>query len=138
MNVGSQFARSAITFSNKMARLATHRNAMAGNICRVLKGLVPSHKAPYGYLYRREAEITNGRIFIQKAWWEVNEQGSFDARTRGDLRFESKGGDGLIRYARNDISYWLLNSLLSRLSRYIGKTPGRRTPALLFRGFLTQ
>lgn len=73
MDPGSQFARSALTFSNKLARLATNRNARAGNIGRVLKGWVPSHKAPYGYIYRRDAEITNtGRIQIKKAWWEIN------------------------------------------------------------------
>jgi len=57
MDAGSQFARSALTFSNKLARLATNRNASAGNIGRVLKGWVPSHKAAYGYAYRRDAEI---------------------------------------------------------------------------------
>ncbi len=73
MDIGSQFARSAITFSNKLTRLATNRNAIAGNIGRVLKGWVPSHKAPYGYVYRRDAEITHeGRIQIKKAWWEID------------------------------------------------------------------
>jgi DNA invertase Pin-like site-specific DNA recombinase len=52
MDVGSQFARSALTFSNKLARPATNRNARAGNIGRVLKGWAPSHKAAYGYVYR--------------------------------------------------------------------------------------
>ncbi len=76
MDIGSQFVRSALTFSNKLARLATNRNARAGNIGRVLKGWVPSHKAPYGYVYRRDAEITHdGRIQIKKAWWEINSAG---------------------------------------------------------------
>jgi hypothetical protein len=70
---GSQFARSAITFSNKIARLATHRNARAGNIGRILKGSVPSCKAAYGYRYRHDAEIANGRVYVKKAWWEINE-----------------------------------------------------------------
>jgi len=73
MDIGSQFVRSAITFSNKMSRLATDRNARAGNIGRVLKGWVPSHKAPYGYVYRRDAEISDGRIRIKKAWWEIDQ-----------------------------------------------------------------
>lgn len=74
MDPGSQFARSAITFSNKLARLATHRNARAGNIGRILKGLVPSCKAAYGYVYRRDAEITSdGKVLIKKAWWEVDQ-----------------------------------------------------------------
>jgi len=73
MDIGSQFARSAITFCNKIARQATHSNARAGNIGRILKGSVPACKAAYGYRYRRDAEITNGRIYIKKAWWELND-----------------------------------------------------------------
>ncbi len=38
MDIGSQFVRSALTFSNKLARLATNRNARTGNVGRVLKG----------------------------------------------------------------------------------------------------
>jgi DNA invertase Pin-like site-specific DNA recombinase len=74
MDVGSQFVRSALTFSNKLTRLATNRNARAGNIGRVLKGWVPSTKAPYGYRYQRDAEITQGgKIQIKQAWWDVDE-----------------------------------------------------------------
>ena len=74
MDVGSQFVRSALTFSNKLTRLATNRNARAGNIGRVLKGWVPSTKAPYGYRYQRDAEITQGgKIQIKNAWWDVDE-----------------------------------------------------------------
>jgi site-specific DNA recombinase len=76
LDPGSQFARSAITFSNKIARLATHNNARAGNIGRILKGMVPSLRPAYGYRYRREAEIVNGKACIKKAWWEVNELNS--------------------------------------------------------------
>jgi hypothetical protein len=73
MDIGSQFARSAITFSNKLARLATHSNARAGNVGRVLKGLVPACKAAYGYRYCRDAELTSaGKIHIKKAWWEID------------------------------------------------------------------
>lgn len=73
MDVGSQFARSAITFSNKLTRLATHANARAGNIGRVLKGSVPACKAAYGYLYKRDAELTSdGKVHIKKAWWEID------------------------------------------------------------------
>jgi hypothetical protein len=50
-----------------------HSNARAGNIGRILKGSVPACKAAYGYRYRRDAEIINGRVYIKKAWWEVNE-----------------------------------------------------------------
>lgn len=74
MDIGSQFARSALTFSNKLTRLATNRNARAGNVGRVLKGWVPSHKAPYGYVYRRDAEITqDGKVHIKRAWWDADE-----------------------------------------------------------------
>ncbi|MDP2918644.1 MAG: recombinase family protein [Dehalococcoidia bacterium] len=73
MDVGSQFARSAITFSNKLMRLATHGNARAGNIGRVLKGSVPACKAAYGYRYCRDAELTSaGKVHIKKAWWEID------------------------------------------------------------------
>jgi len=73
MDTASQFVRSALTYSNKLTRLATHNNARAGNIGRVLKGLVPACKAPYGYRYRRDAEITSaGKILIKKAWWEID------------------------------------------------------------------
>ncbi len=85
MDVGSQFARSAITFSNKLTRLATHNNARAGNVGRILKGLVPACKAAYGYTYRREAEIgQNGRIIVKKAWWELeccDEEGILQERS---------------------------------------------------------
>ena len=72
MDVGSAFARSAITFSNKLTRLATHRNAAAGNVGRVLRGWAPACKAAHGYAYRRDAEITDGRMIIKKAWWEID------------------------------------------------------------------
>ncbi|MDZ4247295.1 MAG: recombinase family protein, partial [Dehalococcoidia bacterium] len=79
MDVGSQFTRSAMTFGNKLTRLATNKNARAGNIGRVLKGSVPAHKAAYGYSYHRDAEVTsNGRILVKKAWWEINGADSED------------------------------------------------------------
>ena len=77
MDIGSQFARSALTFSNKLTRLATTRNARAGNIGRVLKGSVPACKAAYGYSYHRDAEMTsNGKILVKKAWWEIDQADS--------------------------------------------------------------
>ena len=79
MDIGSQFARSAITFSNKLARMATHGNARGGNVGRVLKGWAPSHRAPYGYIYRRNAEISrDGRIQVTRAWWEIDSLGEND------------------------------------------------------------
>jgi hypothetical protein len=77
MDIGSQFARSAITFSNKLTRLATHSNARAGNVGRVLRGLVPACKAAYGYSYQRDAEVTpEGKLRIKKAWWDVDKKDS--------------------------------------------------------------
>jgi site-specific DNA recombinase len=79
MDIGSQFARSALTFRNKLTRLTTNRNACAGNVGRVLKGWVPSTRAAYGYLYRRDAEITqDGKVRIKRAWWEVDKLDSGD------------------------------------------------------------
>lgn len=83
MDVGSQFARSAITFSNKLMRLSTHGNARAGNIGRVLKGSVPACKAAYGYRYCRDAELTSaGKVLIKKAWWEVDHLYTGDTFTK--------------------------------------------------------
>lgn len=58
-------------------RLKTNRdNARAGNIGRVLKGMVPANRAAFGYRYRREADIgSDGRIHVRRAWWEKDEIG---------------------------------------------------------------
>jgi hypothetical protein len=58
-------------------RVKTNRDsARAGNIGRVLKGMVPASRAAYGYRYCRDAEITaDGRVHIKRAWWEINESG---------------------------------------------------------------
>ena len=55
-------------------RLKTNRgNARAGNIGRVLKGMVPASRAAYGYRYCRDAEITaDGRVHVTAAWWEID------------------------------------------------------------------
>jgi len=59
--------------------MATHGNARGGNVGRVLKGWAPSHRAPYGYIYRRDAEITrDGRIQVTRAWWEIDSLGEDD------------------------------------------------------------
>jgi hypothetical protein len=58
-----------------MVRVKTNReSALAGNISRIIAGKIPSQKAPYGYIYRREAEVDQrGRTRILKAWWEIEE-----------------------------------------------------------------
>lgn len=58
-------------------RVKTNReDARAGNIGRVLKGMVPAGHAAYGYRYLRDAEIAiDGRVHIKRAWWEINDLG---------------------------------------------------------------
>ncbi|MEE9203080.1 MAG: recombinase family protein [Dehalococcoidia bacterium] len=58
-------------------RVTSNRDgARAGNIGRVLKGMVPAGQASYGYRYRRDAEIApNGRVIVKRAWWEINDPG---------------------------------------------------------------
>ena len=72
MDIGSQFARSGISLGN-LVRVKTNReSALGGNIGRILAGKVPSHRAPYAYIYQREAEIDQrGRTRVLKAWWEI-------------------------------------------------------------------
>jgi site-specific DNA recombinase len=71
---GSQFARSIMAHAAKATKLANRKNALGGNIGRVVKGWAPAHRAPYGYTYKRDAEIgTDGRVYIKRAWWEINE-----------------------------------------------------------------
>ena len=74
---GSQFARSILAHAAKLVKLSNRKNAVGGNIGRVVKGWVPAHRAAYGYRYRREAEVTSdGRVHIKRAWWEIDEIGS--------------------------------------------------------------
>jgi hypothetical protein len=74
MDIASQFARAGLSLGN-LVRVKTNRDsALAGNIGRILAGKVPSQRAPYGYIYRREAEVDQrGRTRILKAWWEIDE-----------------------------------------------------------------
>jgi hypothetical protein len=56
-------------------RVKTNRDsAKAGNIGRVLKGMVPASRACYGYRYQADREIaTGGKVIIKRAWWEIIE-----------------------------------------------------------------
>jgi DNA invertase Pin-like site-specific DNA recombinase len=111
MDIGSQFARSALTFSNKLTRLATNRNARAGNVGRVLKGWVPSTKAAYGYSYRRDAEITqDGRVRIKRAWWEVDK---LDSEGNPILHSPADTVTNIFIWIGNEgqTSYWVTNKL---------------------------
>jgi len=73
---GSQFARSILAHAAKLVKLSNRKNAVGGNIGRVIKGWAPAHRAAYGYRYRRDGVVgANGRLQIKCAWWEVNELG---------------------------------------------------------------
>ena len=70
-DLGSQFTRSILAHAAKIVKQANQKNAVAGNIGRVVKGWVPAGRAPYGYLYKVDKEIgPNGRAMVKKAWWE--------------------------------------------------------------------
>ena len=72
----SQMVRMNIASAAKFVKLANRKNAVGGNIGRVVKGSVPAHRAAYGYRYRRDAEVTpDGRVYIRRAWWEIDELG---------------------------------------------------------------
>ncbi|MCH8087713.1 MAG: recombinase family protein [Chloroflexi bacterium] len=73
---GSQFTRSILIHAAKLVKVSNRKNAIGGNIGRVVKGSVPAHRAPFGYRYRADREIgSDARVIIKKAWWEVDELG---------------------------------------------------------------
>ena len=75
-DLGSQFTRSVLAFAAKLLKESNHKNARGGQIGRVVKGMVPAHKAAYGYRYMADREIgSNGRVLIKNAWWEVDDLG---------------------------------------------------------------
>jgi DNA invertase Pin-like site-specific DNA recombinase len=75
-DLGSQFTRSILSFAAKLVKEANHKNARGGQIGRVVKGMVPAHKAAYGYRYMADRDIgPNGRVLIKNAWWDVDELG---------------------------------------------------------------
>ncbi len=67
-------------------RVKTNRDsARAGNIGRVLKGMVPASRAAYGYRYKADREIAPyGKVIIKWAWWELEGLGP-----DGQLLYES-------------------------------------------------
>jgi hypothetical protein len=72
----SAAARQLMAHANQLRLQTTHKAARGGNIGRVLKGMVPAHRAAYGYRYRREAELTpDGKVYIKHAWWEIDDLG---------------------------------------------------------------
>jgi len=73
----SQTTRLIQAQANALRVKCNRDNALAGNIARVLTGKVPSHRAPYGYIYRTEKiiEPRTGRAKVLRAWWDINELG---------------------------------------------------------------
>ncbi len=72
----SQMVRMNIASAAKFVTIANHKNAVGGNIGRVVKGSALAHRAAYGYRYRREAEMApDGRMHVKRAWWDVDELG---------------------------------------------------------------
>jgi len=72
----SAATRQLMAHANQLRLQTTHKATRGGNIGRVLKGMVPAHRAAYGYRYCRDAEVTpDGRVHIRRAWWEVDELG---------------------------------------------------------------
>ena len=72
----STAARQIMAHANRLRLQTTHNAARGGNIGRVLKGMVPAHRAAYGYRYQRDAEVTSdGKLYIKRAWWEIDEVG---------------------------------------------------------------
>lgn len=70
----SQMVRMNIASAAKFVKLANRKNAVGGNVGRVIAGSAPAHRAAYGYRYRRDAEMMpDGRMHIKRAWWEINE-----------------------------------------------------------------
>ena len=75
-DLGSQFTRTILAYAAKLVKESNHKNARGGQIGRVMKGMVPAHRAAYGYRYRADREIgPSGRVVVKNAWWEVNELG---------------------------------------------------------------
>jgi DNA invertase Pin-like site-specific DNA recombinase len=71
-----QMMRQNLAYAAKFVKLANRKNNSAGNVGRVLKGLVPAHRAPYGYRYVAQREIgADARVHIKSAWWEVDDLG---------------------------------------------------------------
>ena len=73
---GSEATRMMMAHAQKLRLKTNQENVRAGNIGRVLKGMVPPSAAAYGYRYCRDGEIgSDGRLHIKRAWWEVKEAG---------------------------------------------------------------
>ena len=71
----SQMVRQNLAHAAKFVKLANRKNNRAGNIGRVLKGMVPAHKPSYGYLYRAEYREESTRRIVMNAWWELDTLG---------------------------------------------------------------
>ena len=80
----STAGRQLMAQANLLRLTTTREGARVGNIGRVLKGMVPAHRAAYCYRYCRDAEIgQDGRVHVKRAWWEVDELGEDQAPLEG-------------------------------------------------------
>jgi len=69
----SETSRVVQAQANKLRVITNRENARAGSIKRVILGNVPAGRAPYGYIYHRDAaEDRRGHIRILRAWWEID------------------------------------------------------------------
>ena len=72
----SQMVRQNLAHAAKFVKLANRKNNRGGNIGRVLKGMVPALRPPYGYTYHAEYREEAGRRSVVNAWWEIDALGS--------------------------------------------------------------
>ena len=68
----SQMMRQNLAYAAKFVKLVNRKNNRGGNIGRVLKGIAPAHRAPYGYTYHADYRDENGRRTVVRAWWEAD------------------------------------------------------------------
>ena len=96
----SQMVRQNLAHVAKFVKLANRKNNRGGNVGRVLKGMVPAHRAPYGYVYRAEYVDDGPRRTVVRAWWEVDSLDASGALIEGSPAwavrqiFEWLGGEG--------------------------------------------
>ena len=68
----SQMVRQNLAHAAKYVKLVNRKNNRGGNIGRVLKGMVPALRPPYGYTYHAEYREEAERRTVVKACWEID------------------------------------------------------------------
>jgi len=69
----SQMMRQNLAHIAKFVKLVNRKNNRAGNVGRVLKGMVPALRASYGYSYHAEYTENSGRRSLIRSWWEIDQ-----------------------------------------------------------------